>query len=39
MAFKDILVTLTSYPEPTPASVVEGAVSVAYLLLHARRHG
>lgn len=29
MAFKDILVTLTSYPEPTPVSVVEDAISVA----------
>ncbi|THD48429.1 MAG: universal stress protein [Bradyrhizobium sp.] len=32
MAFKDILVTLTSYPEPTPLSVVDGAVSVASAL-------
>lgn len=32
MAFKDILVTLTSYPEPTPVSVVEQAVSVAATL-------
>jgi nucleotide-binding universal stress UspA family protein len=32
MAFKDILLTLTSYPEPTPVSVVEDAVSVALLL-------
>ncbi len=32
MAFKDILLTLTSYPEPTPVSVVEDAVSVASLL-------
>ena len=29
MAFKDILLTLTSYPEPTPVSVVEDAVSIA----------
>ncbi len=29
MAFKDILVMLTSYPEPTPVSVVEDAISVA----------
>ena len=29
MVFKDILLTLTSYPEPTPVSVVERAVSVA----------
>ena len=28
MAFKDILLTLTSYPEPTPVSVVEDAVSI-----------
>ena len=32
MAFRDILVTLTSYPEPTPVSVVEDAVSVAAAL-------
>ena len=32
MAFKDILVALTSYPEPTPVSVVEDAVSVAAVL-------
>jgi nucleotide-binding universal stress UspA family protein len=32
MAFKDILLALTSYPEPTPVSVVEGAVSVAAAL-------
>ena len=32
MAFRDILVALTSYPEPTPLSVVEDAVSVASLL-------
>ena len=29
MAFKDILLTLTSYPEPTPVSVLEDAVSIA----------
>jgi nucleotide-binding universal stress UspA family protein len=29
MAFKDILLTLTSYPDPTPASVAEDAVSIA----------
>jgi nucleotide-binding universal stress UspA family protein len=29
MAFKDILVTLTSYPEPTPVSVAEDAVAIA----------
>ncbi len=32
MAFKDILVALTSYPEPTPVSVVDDAVSVAVAL-------
>lgn len=32
MAFKDVLVTLTSYPEPTPLPVVEDAVAVAELL-------
>jgi nucleotide-binding universal stress UspA family protein len=32
MAFKDILVALTSYPEPTPLSVVESAISVAAAL-------
>ena len=29
MAFKDILLTLTSYPERTPVSVVDDAVSIA----------
>ncbi|WP_065756125.1 universal stress protein [Bradyrhizobium paxllaeri] len=29
MAFKDILLTLTSYPEPTPVAVTEEAVSIA----------
>ena len=29
MAFKDILLTLTSYPDPTPVSVVDEAVSIA----------
>jgi nucleotide-binding universal stress UspA family protein len=29
MAFKDILLTLTSYPDPTPASVAENAVAIA----------
>ena len=29
MAFKDILLTLTSYPDPTPASVNEDAVAIA----------
>ncbi|MEA2345931.1 MAG: hypothetical protein QOF63_4100 [Thermoanaerobaculia bacterium] len=32
MAIKDILLTLTSYPEPTPASVLEDAVSIAAAL-------
>lgn len=32
MAFRDILLTLTSYPEPTPVSVIEDAVSVASAL-------
>ena len=32
MAFKDILLTLTSYPDPTPVSVVEDAVSIAATL-------
>ena len=32
MAFKDILVALTSYPEPTPVAVVDDAVSVATVL-------
>jgi len=32
MTFKDILLTLTSYPEPTPISVVEDAVSIAATL-------
>ena len=32
MAYNDILVALTSYPEPTPVSVVENAVSVAAAL-------
>ena len=29
MAFKDILLTLTSYPDPTPPSVTEEAVAIA----------
>ncbi|MFK4387969.1 universal stress protein [Bradyrhizobium sp. USDA 223] len=32
MAFKDVLLTLASYPEPTPVSVIDGAVSVAAAL-------
>ena len=35
MAFKDILLTLTSYPDPTPVSVVEEAVSIRDRLLTA----
>jgi nucleotide-binding universal stress UspA family protein len=32
MAFKDILLTLTSYPDPTPPSVAEDAVAIAATL-------
>jgi nucleotide-binding universal stress UspA family protein len=32
MAFKDILLTLTSYPDPTPVSVLDDAVSIAAAL-------
>jgi nucleotide-binding universal stress UspA family protein len=32
MAFKDILLALTSYPEPTPVSVLNNAISVAAAL-------
>ena len=32
MAFKDVLLTLTSYPEPTPVSIVNDAVSIAAAL-------
>ena len=32
MAYRDILVALTSYPDPTPVSAVEDAVSVAATL-------
>lgn len=32
MAFKDILLTLTSYPDPTPVSTVQEAVSIAAAL-------
>ena len=32
MAFKDILLTLTSYPDPTPVTVLEAAVSIAATL-------
>ena len=32
MAIKDILLTLTSYPDPTPVSVIDQAVSAAAAL-------
>ncbi len=32
MAFKDVLLTLTSYPKPTPVSMVDDAVSIAAAL-------
>ena len=32
MSFKDILVALTTYPEPTPVSAVEEAVELAVAL-------
>lgn len=32
MAFKDVLLNLTSYPEPTPVSVIDDAVSLAAVL-------
>lgn len=32
MAFKDVLLTLTSYPKPAPVSVAEDAVSIAAAL-------
>src|SRR3954470_5596794 len=32
MAFKDILLTLTSYPDPTPVSVLDDSVSIAATL-------
>jgi nucleotide-binding universal stress UspA family protein len=32
MAFKDVLVVLTSYPEPTPVPVIDRAVSIAAAL-------
>jgi hypothetical protein len=32
LAFKDILVALTSYPEPSPLSVVDDAVTIAAVL-------
>ena len=32
MAIRDILLTLTSYPDPTPVSVIDRAVSFASAL-------
>ncbi|RQH13900.1 universal stress protein [Bradyrhizobium sp. RP6] len=32
MAFKDVLLTLASYPEPTPVSAIDHAVSIAAVL-------
>ena len=32
LAIKDILVSLTSYPEPSPVSVIDDAVSIAAVL-------
>ena len=32
MHFKDILLALTTYPEPTPISVLDDAVSLAVAL-------
>ena len=32
MSFKDILVALTTYPQPTPTSAVEEAVDLAVAL-------
>ena len=32
MSFKDILVALTTYPQPTPVSAVEEAVELAAAL-------
>ncbi|WP_454643477.1 universal stress protein [Bradyrhizobium liaoningense] len=32
MAFKDVLLTLASYPEPTPVSAIDDAVSIAAVL-------
>lgn len=29
MTIKDVLLTLTSYPEPTPVSVIDDAVALA----------
>ena len=28
MAFKDVLLTLTTYPEPTPASAIDEAIDL-----------
>ena len=32
MSFKDVLVALTTYPEPTPVSAVDDAIDVAAAL-------
>jgi hypothetical protein len=32
MSFKDVLVALTTYPEPTPVLAVDGAIDVAAAL-------
>jgi len=32
MAFKDVLIALTTYPEPTPVSAVDDAVDLAAAL-------
>lgn len=32
MAIRDVLLTLTSYPDPTPVSVIDRAVSLASTL-------
>ncbi len=32
MAIRDILLTLTSYPDPTPVSAIDRAVSLASIL-------
>jgi hypothetical protein len=32
MSFKDLLLVLTTYPEPTPASTVDDAIDIAVAL-------
>jgi len=32
MSFKNILIALTTYPEPTPASAIDDAISLAIAL-------